>query len=77
MEQSKSLKDIGEIFSVDRQTVKRHMLKIGVILRTKSQYKKVYSYNEQFFSKPNVLNSYWAGFIAADFYIRKSEKKIR
>jgi hypothetical protein len=28
--------------------------------------KQVYTRNSNFFSEPNILNSYWAGFIAAD-----------
>ncbi len=29
-------------------------------------YRKKHTYNEEFFKEPNVINSYWAGFIAAD-----------
>lgn len=32
---------------------------------------KIYSCNEQFFSIPNIINSYFAGYLAADGYITK------
>lgn len=37
--------------------------------------RKVYL-NDNFFEIPNLLNSYWAGFIAADGNIRKDEKEL-
>src|SRR3990167_7821339 len=33
--------------------------------------------NEDFFGVPNILNSYWAGFIAADGNIRKDTNTLR
>ncbi|MEK6883017.1 MAG: hypothetical protein AABY22_25560 [Nanoarchaeota archaeon] len=36
-----------------------------------------YKINENFFEIPNLLNSYWAGFIAADGNIRKNGKILK
>jgi hypothetical protein len=36
-----------------------------------------YNVNHNFFSVPGVLNSYWAGFIAADGCVRKNELRVR
>ncbi len=33
--------------------------------------RKIYTCNQNFFSEPNIVNSYWAGFIAADGCIYK------
>lgn len=35
-----------------------------------------YYINSNFFSKPNLLNSYWAGFIAADGNLEKNTNKL-
>jgi len=32
---------------------------------------KIYNINQEFFDNPNIQNSYWAGFIAADGYLGK------
>lgn len=37
--------------------------------------KRLYNYNEHFFQFPNVNNSYWAGFIAADGTIHRVKTK--
>lgn len=37
---------------------------------------KKYNINEKFFCEPNLENSYWAGFIAADGHISKNGKRI-
>lgn len=39
-------------------------------LKLKKGYKRKYSVNEDFFNDPKTLNSYWAGFIAADGCLR-------
>lgn len=35
-----------------------------------------YTLNLEFFKHPNIINSYWAGFLAADGYIRENLKHI-
>jgi len=37
---------------------------------------RIYNLDTCFFEKPNIENSYWAGFIAADGYIRKDGKTL-
>jgi hypothetical protein len=36
-----------------------------------------YSANKKFFSHPNILNSYWAGFIAADGNVKRNRLQIK
>ena len=36
-----------------------------------------YSVNNEFFSKPNVLNCYWAGFLAADAALNPDRNNVR
>lgn len=38
--------------------------------------KRKYNVNDNYFLKPNIENSYWAGFLSADGYIPKSRKLI-
>lgn len=39
--------------------------------------KRKNSFNEDFFENINILNSYWAGFIAADGWVRKNQIGIK
>jgi hypothetical protein len=71
-----SLNQIGKKFSIKANSVKYRLLKLGVKLRPKGRY-KTYKFNEDFFAIPNELNSYWAGFIAADFSLRRQGGKRR
>lgn len=73
-----SLSQIGKRFNLSYNTIKYHLLKSGVAIRPKGRY-KTFNFNEDFFNIPNELNSYWAGFIAADFGLRynKNIKKGR
>lgn len=45
-----------------------------LLTRRQDGYNRIYSCNEHFFDVPNIINSYWAGFIAADGCI--SDKNI-
>ena len=54
-------------YSVDHRVIQLGLKK--TILSTKTQFKKIYSVNEDFFDKINILNSYYAGLIASDGYI--------
>src|SRR3990167_5826866 len=38
--------------------------------------KSIYDYDENFFEIPNILNCYWAGFIAADGCVSKNNNRI-
>jgi hypothetical protein len=39
--------------------------------------KRQYEHNFSFFDEPNMINSYWAGFIAADGYLNDERKCLR
>lgn len=45
--------------------------KYGIGKNPNSHLRGVYKVNSKFFNKPNLNNSYWAGFIAADGNIRR------
>ena len=57
---------ISKRTGIPRDTIRTRLHRLGVKLRPKGRY-KTYNFNEEFFANPNLLNSYWAGFIAADF----------
>jgi hypothetical protein len=50
-----------------------HRKKILGLDFDKRELNRTYSVNMDFFSEPNVLNSYWAGFIAADGCLTKKK----
>lgn len=66
---------IGEILGRPHQGCRHRANKLGL----KSTYlTKKYELNEYFWSIPNLINSYWAGFSSADSSIKKiSEKNYR
>lgn len=39
--------------------------------------KRQYEHNFSFFDEPNMINTYWAGFIAADGYLNDERKCLR
>jgi len=49
----------------------------GNIKVVMSKEKSLYTHNRLFFKYPCTLNSYWAGFIAADGNIRKNHNELR
>lgn len=58
---------IAHTLKISRSTVQKYLLKRGVTLRKTSPR---FVYNIKFFEKFNKKSAYWAGFIAADGYIR-------
>jgi hypothetical protein len=56
-----------------RQSICRKASYLGLTNFTKNQSdsQKIYSVDNTFFDEPNIRNSYWAGFIAADGYLGK------
>lgn len=59
---------ISKHLSIDKPAVRYKAKQLG--LRTnKSVVNALYTVNENFFSEPNIVNSYLAGFILADGYI--------
>lgn len=78
----KSLEYIGKIFKTDTGTLTRYFKKWNINRRNRgnkfqrnpifaSKISKKYTCNDSYFSTPDVENSYWAGFIAADGNITK------
>jgi hypothetical protein len=49
---------------------------VAAQLKSKLLKNKTVFSNENFFSNPNLLNSYWAGFLAADGNIDKTNSKL-
>ncbi len=66
-----SSRDISNIIGRTRIACLRHITKLG--LENKFLFKK-YQVNEDFWSTPGLLNSYWAGFSAADACIQKNSE---
>lgn len=64
--------DIAKKLGKKIHSIRAKAFKIGICDSVCSQYKK----NELFFNSPNLENSYWAGFIAADGCIRSSINQI-
>ena len=58
---------------------KKYGFKINPIGKGEFTYrqKRIYNVNDNFFEKPDVLNCYWAGFIAADGCIIEGKKQNR
>lgn len=45
-------------------------------LNLKRKHKRIYNLDIDFFTVPTNINSYWAGFIAADGHVRKDNKTL-
>lgn len=67
-----SISSISKELNVLPETVSKYLDMFNIEKRKNSSHR--YSFNELFFSEPGTLNSYWAGFIAADGCIL--EKKV-
>lgn len=75
-----SYKEIGLNIGRTAGAVKRkvYTLKLPVHetgKNPKSRKSRKYTVNDNFFSEPTLLNSYWAGFLAADGYIQTPTTK--
>lgn len=69
-----SINDIVKLIpNHPRQSICRKASYLGLTNFTKNQSlsQKIYTIDENFFGTPNIKNSYWAGFIAADGYLGK------
>lgn len=72
----------AEHFGISQNTFRHYKKKFGFKMceigkgKFTHRNQRVYSVNDDFFEVPNILNCYWAGFIAADGYVRKNELKI-
>jgi hypothetical protein len=65
---------IADTMSIHRTTVQKYLKRYGIILRKTSPWKNTYNVN--FFKRPNKINSYWAGFLLADGYIRRNRAAV-
>jgi intein-encoded DNA endonuclease-like protein len=65
--------ELSEKFCVHRSTIQSILKKNGVELRKKAPK---YIYNTMFFSEYNPESCYWAGFIAADGYVRSDRNTM-
>lgn len=75
-----SEKDAAKHFGLSQSLYyykKKYGLKMNPIGKGTFTYrqKRIYNVNDNFFETPDVLNSYWAGFIAADGCIRIGQKQ--
>lgn len=68
---TKTCKEISKILDKTESAVQNK----AFTLELKKGFKKL-KVNNEFFSIPNNLNSYWAGFIAADGYIRSNVNNV-
>jgi hypothetical protein len=59
-------RELQKIFGCSRSAILRRARKLGLKSHLQSMGGLKYSFNAGFFSKPTVLNSYYAGFMAAD-----------
>lgn len=69
-----SINDIVKLIpNHPRQSICRKASYLGLTNFTKNQSlsQKIYTIDENFFGTPNIKNSYWAGFIAADGNLTK------
>lgn len=64
---------IARSLSISRCTIQKYLMLNGIRLRKTSPR---FHYNIKFFSKYDPISAYWAGFIAADGYIRKNRATL-
>lgn len=72
---NESIQEICKTFNCSRQTIYNYLTEFKIKKRPSCKSfgkhgQLKYSKNESYFSKPNLENCYWAGFIAADGCIR-------
>lgn len=61
-EEGMSHREAGEILGVAQQTISRRLSEAGIETRSWRRY----YVNDAFFEVPDLVNCYWAGFLAAD-----------
>jgi hypothetical protein len=66
-EEGMSHKQVGEIMGVAQQTISRRLSEGGIETATWRKY----VVNDAFFETPDLVNCYWAGFLAADGNLKK------
>jgi len=74
IDQNQSINKIAKIYNVSPETVRLKFINYGINRRPAAHILK-FTYDAHFFDVPNILNSYWAGFIAADGCISEGAYK--
>lgn len=64
--------ELSEMFNLHRCTIQRILQRFNVMLRKRTPSR----YNVHFFDEYNVNSCYWAGFIAADGYVRSDRANV-
>lgn len=79
-----SLAELGRLYNHDSSTIKRHLIKEGVTIRTRAQQnaitnaKRSKSVNNEYFSNINTINKAWMlGFMMANGNVSKSKNEMR
>ena len=80
-ERNVSEKEICEELEINYKMLYYYKKKYNLLENTRgksinSKKQREYNINDNFFSVPNINNSYWAGFIAADGNISKDYKQL-
>lgn len=73
VDQKLSVSHISKLYDVSDYYIRKLLLKNNIQIRKNNKYS--YGFNEKFFHIPNILNSYWSGFIAADGCIYKTKNQ--
>ena len=74
-EEKMSITKIRPIFRLQYEDVKQVLLDNGIQPRSHRESKKIYDYDENYFSKINTPDkAYWLGFVYADGFISKREQ---
>lgn len=66
--------ELSKIFGRSAESVKKKGLRLG--LHKSKNCRRKYTVDDSFFANPNILNSYVAGFILADGYIRNNKSFV-
>lgn len=73
---SMEVKELQKLLPHRTQTAIELRAKRALGLTNDKRHQRKYAVNMQFFDQPNVLNSYWAGFIAADGCLSKKKHLV-
>lgn len=76
--QGQSTKQIGALYSVDGGTVYDRLKQMGVMFRSPSESKRLYTLNhEAFVSIATEETAYWLGFLYADGCVMEKEQTVQ
>lgn len=75
-ESNVKVSEICSIFGLNSSVIYRVLKEYNAKIKTNSQAQRKYYHNSNFFKNPNVVNSYFAGFICADGYINLKKRNL-